>query len=71
MLSSFIDTLIEKNNEDLELKVWLHKVYDKSFSEFTSKIHNQNAQVDEMDMEEAKTTVKKSYEILSTFQPQD
>lgn len=71
MFSGFIDTLLEKNNEDLELKVWLHKVYDKSFSEFTSKIHNQDAQTDEMNVEEAKTTVKKSYEILSNFQPQN
>ena len=71
MLSDFIDTLVEKNNEDLELKVWLHKVYDKSFSEFTKNIHSQDAQIEEMDMEEAKTTVKKSYEILSNFQPQD
>lgn len=71
MLSDFIDTLVEKNNEDLELKVWLHKVYDQSFSEFTKNIHSQDAQIEEMDMEEAKTTVKKSYEILSNFQPQD
>lgn len=71
MLSSFIDTLLEKNNEELELKVWLHKVYDKSFSEFTSSIHNQNAQVDTMNEEETKTTIKKSYKMLSDFQPQD
>ena len=71
MLSDFIDTLVEKNNEDLELKVWLHKVYDKSFSEFTKNIHSQDAQIEEMDMEEAKTTVMKSYKILSNFQPQD
>ena len=71
MLSDFIDTLVEKNNEDIELKVWLHKVYDKSFSEFTKNIHSQDAQIEEMDMEEAKTTVMKSYEILSNLQPQD
>lgn len=71
MLSSFIDTLIEKTNEDLELKVWLHKVYDQSFSEFISSIHNQNAQIDTMNEDEVKTTVKKSHDILSNFQPQE
>lgn len=71
MLSDFINTLIEKNNEDLELKVWLHKVYDKSFSEFTSNIHSQSAHAETMDEEEAKTTIRKSYEMLSNFQPQD
>lgn len=71
MLSDFIDTLIEKNNEDLELKIWLHKVYDKSFSEFTSNIHSQGAHTEAMDEEEAKTTIRKSYEMLSNFQPQD
>lgn len=71
MLSDYIDTLIDKYNEDISLEVWLHKVYDKSFSEFTKNIHNQNAQVDVMDKEEVKTTIKKSYEILSKFQPQN
>lgn len=71
MLSDFIDTLLEKYNEDIEMNVWLHKVYDKSFNEFSNSIHNQDAQLDEMDIEEVKTTVKKSKEILSNFQPQD
>lgn len=71
MLSDFIDTLLEKYNEDIEMNVWLHKVYDQSFNEFSNSIHNQDAQLDEMDIEEVKTTVKKSKEILSNFQPQD
>ena len=71
MLSDFIDTLLEKYNEDIEMNVWLHKVHDRSFNEFSNSIHNQDAQLDEMDIEEVKTTVKKSKEILSNFQPQD
>ena len=70
-LSDFITTIHNKYVEDLEYELWLHKVYDKSFEEFKKDMSiSKDAQSGYMEDEDIKTTVKKSYDILSNFRPQ-
>lgn len=70
-LYDFIDTLMNNHQEDLLFKVWLHKVYDKSFDEFKNESNiSDTAQVEYMTEQEVKTTIIKSRNILSNFSPQ-
>lgn len=69
--SDYVSFIPTKFEEDIEFKVWLHKVFDKSFNEFKKDIKLSNdAQVGYMKEEDVKTTIQKSNEILSNFIPQ-
>ena len=72
MLSDFLITLDERINFDYDFDVWLHKVYNEPiFNDWREKIHfNGNARNVKMDVDEIKTTVKKSSDILDDFNPQ-
>ena len=70
--SDFIDTLYDKYIEEFTYDYWIHKVFDKSFDDFKKEIQLSNdAQHGYMDEEDVKTTINKSYDILSNFKPQD
>ena len=67
----FIPTIINNRNDDLLFEVWLHKVYDKSFTEFKDSVDTSTiAQTEALTEDEIKTTIKKSKEMLSDFKPQ-
>lgn len=69
--SDYVSFIPTKFEEDIEFKVWLHKVFDKSFNEFKKDIKLSNdAQVGYMKEEDVKTTIQKSNDILSNFIPQ-
>ena len=73
-LCEFVDEIINIHNEELnERKMWeiyLHKVWNKSFSEFKDEIEtdNQNRTMTEKDIE---TTVQESLNILQNFNPNE
>lgn len=68
-VDNFVKTLNQEREEELNLKVWLHKVYDKSFNEFVEELKtdsdNQN-----MTASQIETTVTESLDILNNFTPQ-
>lgn len=64
----FIREIVRQQVEDDRWEYFLHKVWDKSYSEFRNSLQiSQNVQgMSEADME---ATVKKSIDILGNFKP--
>ena len=65
-LNSFIDDFIDFVKEDNEWEFFLHKVYDKSWSEFRSSIK----QSDNQEPIDLGATLVKSKNILNNFTPE-
>lgn len=65
-LNSFIDDFIDFVKEDNEWEFFLHKVYDKSWSEFRSSIK----QSDNQESIDLGATLVKSKNILNNFTPE-
>ena len=72
-LCEFLDEIIRIKNNELEDKAnweyFLHKVFDKSYSEFMKEIGKATmpAEPEVMEVEQIETTVKNSMEILESF----
>lgn len=65
----FITAFCEQKTEDDRWEYFLHKVWDKSYSEFCNALQSsQDAQ--EMSESEIEATVKKSMNILGNFNPE-
>ena len=65
-LNSFVDDLFDFVKEDNEWEFFLHKVYDKSWSEFRSSIK----QSDNQEPIDLGATLIKSKNILNNFTPE-
>ena len=65
-LNSFIDDFIDFVKEDNEWEFFLHKIYDKSWSEFRSSIK----QSDNQEPIDLGATLIKSKNILNNFTPE-
>ena len=65
-LNSFIDDFIDFVKEDNEWEFFLHKVYDKSWGEFSDSIKQSNDQTP-IDLG---ATLNKSKNILNNFTPE-
>ena len=65
-LNSFIDDFIDFVKEDNEWEFFLHKIYDKSWSEFISSIK----QSDNQEPIDLGATLVKSKNILNNFTPE-
>ena len=65
-LNSFIDDFIDLVQEDNEWEFFLHKIYDKSWSEFRSSIK----QSDNQEPIDLGATLVKSKNILNNFTPE-
>ena len=64
----FIETVLRRKNEDDKWEIYLHKVWDKSYGEFSEEMQTtQNLQTMSDGMIEA--TVQKSMNILGMFNP--
>lgn len=68
-MCEFIQAFIEQKQEDDRWELYLHKVWDKSYSEFCEALQ---ASQDLREMSEAdiEATVKKSMDILGNFTPE-
>lgn len=67
-LNGFIDELLKINNEEEIYKLWLHKVYDKSFKDFKAQVLNSNKVVNDNNFN-VNETLKDSRNILNNFKP--
>ena len=65
-LNSFVDDLFDFVKEDNEWEFFLHKIYDKSWSEFRSSIK----QSDNQEPIDLGATLIKSKNILNNFTPE-
>ena len=70
--SLFVDEVLRMHNSEMEEKTswefFLHKVYNKTFAEFTAEIASKNRNNEILlDMASIETTVKRSTDILSEF----
>ena len=64
----FIRVFNDQVKEDFRWEIYLHKVWDKSYSEFCDALQvSQDLQ--EMSDEDMEATVKKSMDILGNFNP--
>lgn len=68
-MCEFIHAFIEQKTEDEKWEYFLHKVWDKSYSEFCVALQT-SQDLHEMSEEDIETTVKKSMEILGNFNPE-
>lgn len=67
-LCDFIDSFYDQVQEDFRWEVYLHKVWDKSYSAFRESLQvTQDLQ--EMSEDDVEATVKKSMDILGNFNP--
>ena len=65
----FIRMFIEQKQEDDKWEYFIHKVWDKSYSEFCESLKNsQNLQ--NMSDEQIETAIRKSMDILNNFKPE-
>ena len=67
-LSKFILEFIDIINDEEIYDIWLHRIFDKSFSEFKNEVLGANEKV-EISNDDVETTIKDSYEILNNFKP--
>lgn len=67
-LCEFITTFCDQKIEDDRWEYFLHKVWDKSYTEFC-EVLQVSQDLHEMSDEEMEATVKKSMDILGNFNP--
>ena len=69
-LSEFIDEFVKINIEDDRWEIYMHRVWDKPFDVFCAELDEEakNRTMPQMTLE---ATVKKSMDILNTFNPNE
>lgn len=65
----FLHAFIEQKTEDDRWEYFLHKVWNKSYSEFCEALQ-ESQDLQEMSDEDIETTIKKSMNILGNFNPE-
>ena len=68
--AEFVKEFLKLREEDLAWETWLHKVHDKTFSEFKEAIDDA-AKNEEFSKEQIKTTINDSAEMLNNFNPNE
>ena len=64
----FIAAFVKQKEEDDRWEYFLHKVWDKTYTEFCEALQN-TQDLREMSDDDIQTTVKKSMDILGNFHP--
>ena len=65
----FINAFIEQKQEDDKWEYFIHKVWDKSYTEFCESLKN-SQDLQNMSDEQIETAIKKSMDILNNFKPE-
>lgn len=69
-VDNFIETINKEKKDEAEWEIFLHKVWDKSFSEFKEEIStNENNQ--NMTPDTIETTIAHSVKMLESFNPEE
>lgn len=68
-MCEFIRTFVKQNQEDDRWEYFLHKIWDKSYSEFCEALQT-SQDLQEMSDDDIETTLKESMEILGNFNPE-
>ena len=68
-MCEFINAFIEQKVEDDKWEIYIHKVWDKSYSEFCQAMPTSQGSQGMSD-EDIETTVKESMNILGNFNPE-
>ena len=66
----FIHAFIEQKQEDDRWEYFIHKVWDKSYTEFCDALHT-SQDMQEMSVDDIEATIKKSMNILGNFNPEE
>lgn len=69
-MCEFIHAVIEQKNEDDKWEYFIHKVWDKSYSDFCASLQT-SQDLHEMSDVDIETTVKMSMNILGNFTPKE
>ena len=67
-MCDFIHAFIEQKQEDDRWEYFIHKVWDKSYSDFCASLQT-SQELQEMSGEDLEATIKKSMNILGNFNP--
>lgn len=65
----FVSDLLNRLFEEKAWNVWIHKVHDKSYSEFITSIHETPMPIEKMTDDEIKATILDSKSMLESFTP--
>ena len=65
----FIHAFIEQKQEDDRWEFFIHKVWDKSYTEFCESLQT-SQDLQEMSVDDIEATIKKSMNILGNFNPE-
>ena len=68
-MCEFIQAFIEQKIEDDKWEYFIHKVWDKSYSEFCATLQT-SQDLQEMSDEDIETTIEESMNILGNFNPE-
>lgn len=69
-LCEFITAITKQKKEDDQWEFFLHKVWDKTYSEFCEALQT-SQDMQEMSDDDIETTIKKSMNILGNFNPNE
>lgn len=69
-VDNFVDTSNQEKQEKYNWEFFLHKVFDKSYTEFEESI-KVNAETQNMPIETIETTIQDSMNILNNFKPKE
>ena len=67
-LCDFVPSVIKAKNEDEQWQFYLHKVFDKTYSDFKQEIEDMS-NVQNMSESSMEATIKNSFTILGNFDP--
>ena len=68
-MCEFIQAFLEQKQEDDRWELYLHKVWDKSYTEFCESLQTSQG-LQDMSEDDIETTIKQSMNILGNFTPE-
>lgn len=70
-LSEFVDLIIKKREEERDWEYYLHKVFDKSFNDFTDDVDREAHDSLARQTFDVETTLQDSMDLVMNFSPEE